>query len=76
MLKLSTLEDVIRDTIHSRQEIKSNIERLISQPHTSHYAQQISESKQSLAQTQSCFQSQRKALQAGTLTPHPFSYIS
>lgn len=65
MLKLTTLEDVIRDTIYSRQEIKSNIERLLSQPHTSQYTSQISESKQSLIQTEFHLQSQRKALQAG-----------
>jgi len=67
MLKLSTLENVICDTIHSREEIKANIERLLSQPHTSYYTHQISEAKQSLTQTQSYLQSQRKAFQAGTL---------
>ena len=66
MLKLVTLEDVIRDTIHSREEIKSNIERLLSLPNTTSYTRQISESKQSLTHLQSALQSERKRLQLGS----------
>ena len=71
MLKLITLEDVIRDTIHSREEIKSNIlERLLSLPNPTSYTRQISESNQSLAHLQSALQSERKRLQLGI--PDPF----
>jgi hypothetical protein len=66
ILKLVTLEDVIRDTIHSREEIKANIERLLSLPNASQYSRRISESKQSLTQNQEALQSERKRLQAGS----------
>jgi len=65
MLKLVTLEDVIRDTIYSREEIKRNIERLLSLPNSTQYSRQISESKQSSTQTQLALQSERKRLQIG-----------
>ena len=75
MLKLATLEDVIRDTIHSREEIKSNIERLLSLPNSTTYTRQISESKQSLTHLQSTLQSERKRLQLGN-TPPKFSLFT
>lgn len=65
ILKLLTLEDVIRDTAHSRDEIKANIERLLSLSNASLYSCRISETKQSLTQTQTALQSERKRLQAG-----------
>src|SRR5947207_11380195 len=74
MLKLATLEDVIRDTIHSREEIKSNIERLLCLPNTTAYTHHISESKQSLTHLQSALQSERKRLQLGNIPQHlPFT---
>jgi hypothetical protein len=77
MLKLVTLEDVIRDTIHSREEIKLNIERLLSLPNSTQYSRQISESKQSLTQTQLALQTERKRLQIGaSLKLHQSTYSS
>src|SRR5579859_4112094 len=69
MLKLRTLEDVVHDTIQSREEIKLHIERLLQQPTQSQYTRQISEAKESLSRTQLAFQSERKHLQNGT-TPN------
>ena len=71
MLKLVTLEDVIRDTISSREEIKGNISRLLSQPNAQHYSHLISEQRQSLTQTHLILSTERKRLQSGT--PHPQS---
>src|SRR5277367_6457978 len=65
MLKLVTLEDVIRDTSSSREEIKGNISRLLSQPNSQHYSRFISEQRQSLTQTQLALSSERKRLQSG-----------
>jgi hypothetical protein len=65
MLKLTTLEDVIRDTIQSREEIKSNIERLFSQDNTTEYSRKLSVANESLKHTQSALQSERKTLQTG-----------
>jgi hypothetical protein len=65
MLKLTTLEDVIRDTIQSREEIKSNIDRLLSQDNTTEYARKLSAANESLKLTQTALQSERKALQTG-----------
>jgi hypothetical protein len=67
MLKLMTLEDVIRDTLQSRTEIKSNIERLLSLPNTTEYTRKISEANETISQTQSTLQSERKHLQTGTI---------
>lgn len=69
MLKLNTLEDVIRDTIRSREEIKANIDNLLALPSSTKYASQISESKECLKQTQAALQSQRKSIQAGSHPP-------
>ena len=76
MLKLVTLEDVIRDTISSREEIKGNISRLLSQPNAQHYSRLISEQRQSLTQTHLALSSERKRLQSGTPTLPPFLYPS
>lgn len=69
MLKLNTLEDVIRDTIRSREEIKANIDNLLALPSPTKYASQVSESKESLKQTQAALQSQRRSIQAGPYLP-------
>jgi hypothetical protein len=65
MLKLVTLEDVIQDTLHSREGIKQSIERLLSLPNSIQYSRQISQSKQSLTQTQLALEFERKSLQLG-----------
>ena len=65
MLKLITLEDVIRDAIQSREEIKTNIGRLLQIPSALYYNRQLSQQKQSLQRTQSALQSQQKSLQIG-----------
>jgi len=64
-----TLEEVTRDTINSREEIKSNIERLLSQPTATEYTRRISEASHSLQQTHSKIQIQRKLLQTGSSLP-------
>ena len=67
LLKLVTLEDVLRDTVHSREEIKQNIDRLIT-THTSpkRHKTALSESRQRLLSVQTALLSERKALLAAS----------
>ena len=67
IIKLLTLEDVIRDTVHSLNEIKQNIHRHLSQPSSRYYTQLLSEQKQSLVRTQVALQSQEKSLETSTV---------
>lgn len=62
-----TLEDVIRDSVHSREDIKASIERHLARPNAAQYAAHISEAKQYLTQIQTSLQAQHKRLQTGTL---------
>jgi UV radiation resistance-associated gene protein len=62
ILKLVTLEDVLRDTTHSRTEIKQNLARLLTQPTPRTLATTLSESRQHLHATHSALQSQKRAL--------------
>jgi hypothetical protein len=60
-----TLEEVNRDSIHSREDIKASIERHLARPNAARYTAQISEAKQSLTQVQTSLQTQRKRIQIG-----------